>query len=117
MNPRHDGDHHIVELSMKKPFLFGMTLVSGLLVMGQAYAQSAFETHMTECVSKFANANDAATVMLECTAGGGKLSDCKVVENSTPNKGFEKAAVCVATALPVGSKTGAIRVPIRFAGA
>jgi hypothetical protein len=102
---------------MKKSFLFGMTLVSGLLVMGQAYAQSAFETHMTECVSKFANANDAATVMLECTAGGGKLADCKVVENSTPNKGFDKAAVCVASALPVGSKTGTIRVPIRFAGA
>jgi len=102
---------------MKKSFLFSVTLACGVLAMGNAYAESAFESHVTECVSKFANANDAATVMLECTAGGGKLSDCKVVENTTPNKGFEKAAVCVASGLPVGSKTGAIRVPIRFAGA
>jgi len=102
--------------SMKKSFLFGVTIMSGLLVVSQAYAEGAFEEHMTECIAKFANTSDSANVMLECTAGGGKLSDCKVVENSAPNKGFDKAAVCVASTLPVGSKTGAIRVPIRFVG-
>ena len=49
------------------------------------------------------------------TAAGGKLADCKVVE-SNGSKGFEKAAMCVADALPIGTKTGDIKVPIRFPG-
>ena len=55
--------------------------------------------------------------MLECNAGGGKLGGCKVVDNSAPGKGFDKAAVCVAGFLPVGAKTGTIRVPVKFTGA
>lgn len=69
---------------------------------------------MADCVSKFANPKLGATVMLECTAGGGKLSDCKVLEAPSPTNGFDKAAMCVAEVLPVGSKTGAIKVPVKF---
>ena len=47
----------------------------------------------------------------------GKLSDCKVVENSAAGKGFDKAALCVAAFLPIGAKTGTIRVPLKFQGA
>lgn len=54
--------------------------------------------------------------MLECTADGGKLTGCKVLENSVPGKGFDKAALCVADALPMGSKTGTVKVPMRFPG-
>ena len=60
--------------------------------------------------------SDAALVVLECTAGGGKLTDCKVVQSDGSAKGFDKAAMCVADALPIGSKTGDIKVPIRFPG-
>ena len=52
--------------------------------------------------------------MLECTAAAGKLTDCKVLEAPTPANGFDKAAMCVAEAIPVGSKTGAIKVPVKF---
>ncbi|GAA0559013.1 hypothetical protein GCM10008942_04360 [Rhizomicrobium electricum] len=52
--------------------------------------------------------------MLECTAADGKLSDCKVLEAPAPAAGFDKAALCVAEALPVGSRTGSIKVPIKF---
>jgi hypothetical protein len=50
-------------------------------------------------------------------ATGGKLANCKVVENTGPaGKGFDKAAVCIADSMPMGSKTGTIRVPFRFSG-
>ena len=64
-----------------------------------------------------ANTHDAATVTLQCTAAGGKLSECKVVDNTTPGKGFDKAALCVADSLPMGTKSGSVKVPIRFSGA
>jgi hypothetical protein len=53
---------------------------------------------------------------LECTAAGGRLSGCKVLSNSAGGKGFDKAALCVADVLPVGSKTGVVKVPVRFPG-
>ena len=46
----------------------------------------------------------------------GKLSGCKVLEDSKAGKGFDKAALCVADALPMGSKTGVVKVPMRFPG-
>lgn len=52
--------------------------------------------------------------MLECVAADGKLNDCKVLEAPTPANGFDKAAMCVAQMLPVGSRTGAIKVPVKF---
>ena len=78
---------------------------------------SGFEDAMGKCLTKNANTHDAAVVMLECTADGGKLTGCKVLENSAPaGKGFDKAALCVADALPMGSKTGTVKVPMRFPG-
>ncbi len=75
-----------------------------------------FEDSMGKCLTKNANTRDAAMVMLECTADGGKLTGCKVVDNNQPGKGFDKAALCVADALPMGSKTGTVKVPMRFPG-
>ena len=59
---------------------------------------------------------DAATVMLECSADGGKLSGCVVLQDSAAGKGFDKAALCVAEAVPMGAKTGQVKVPMRFPG-
>lgn len=92
----------------------GGVLVS--LVLTTAVSASAFEQSMARCLSKHANMRDAATVMLECSADSGKLSDCKVLQDSAAGKGFDKAALCVAEALPMGSRTGQVKVPMRFPG-
>jgi len=81
-----------------------------------ASSAGSFEESMGKCLTKFANTRDAATVMLECNADGGKLSGCKVITDSSGGKGFDKAALCVADALPMGSKTGPVKVPMRFPG-
>jgi len=92
-------------------------LLGAFLVSSASLADGSFADHMNTCVDKFASASDSASVVLECSAGGGKLSDCKVVENSAPSKGFDKAAICVAEFLPIGAKTGTIRVPLKFTAA
>lgn len=92
----------------------GGVLIS--LVLASASAAASFEESMARCISKHANTRDAATVMLECSADGGKLSGCVVLQDSAAGKGFDKAALCVAEALPMGSKTGQVKVPMRFPG-
>jgi len=98
-----------------------IVIVGGILgsfaLAGNSLADGGFADRMAACVDKFASASQSASVMLECSAGGGKLSDCKVLENSAPAKGFDKAALCVAEFLPMGSKTGVVRVPLKFQGA
>jgi hypothetical protein len=101
---------------MKKSVVLAMGLAGSLLIAGGALADGSFQEHYSDCVDKFASTGTAASVMLECNADGGKLGACKVVDNSAPGKGFDKAAMCVAGFLPVGGKTGTIRVPVRFAG-
>ncbi len=91
-----------------------------LLAMASAASSvnaADFKAQMDKCLSQYANGEQAAVVTLECTADAGKLSACKVVASEAPSKGFEKAALCVADALPMGSKSGTVRVPIRFTGA
>ena len=89
-------------------------VIGSFFMAGGALADGGFQQHMSQCVEKFANAGQAASVTLECTAAAGKLADCKVVDNSAPSKGFDKAAICVAAFLPMGTKTGAVRVPLKF---
>jgi hypothetical protein len=102
---------------MKYSTAFFGALVGSLALVGNAVAASgSYQDQVDKCVSQFANANDSAAITLECTADAGKLSACKVVENSSSSKGFEKAAMCIADFLPVGSKTGQIKVPVRFPG-
>jgi hypothetical protein len=104
-----------LEVNLKTLTTIAAILASTML--GQtALAASAFQDHVDHCLDKFANTRDSASVMLQCSAGDGKLSDCKVVENSAPGRGFDKAALCVAEKLPMGAKTGDIKVPVRFAG-
>ena len=94
-------------------------IVGGVaLCLAFAGASSAadFQASMSKCLTKHANTRDAAMVMLECTADAGKLSGCKVLEDNKAGKGFDKAALCVAEALPMGSKTGTVKVPMRFQG-
>ncbi len=94
----------------------------GIVVAGAAVAMliatpavaGSLADQFASCASKFASSKQAASVMLECTAADGKLSDCKVLEAPSPAAGFDKAAMCVAEALPVGSRTGSIKVPIKF---
>jgi len=91
----------------------GMAL--SLALVGPSSAAN-FQESMEKCLIKHANTRDSAVVMLECSADAGKLSACKVLENSQPTKGFDKAALCVADALPMGAKTGTVKVPMRFPG-
>jgi hypothetical protein len=77
---------------------------------------ASFQESMAKCLTKNANTKDSATVMLQCTASGGKLSSCSVVSDSAPGKGFDKAALCVADAMPMGDKTGELKIPMRFPG-
>ena len=88
--------------------------VSATITTG-ALAEGTFQSHYTDCVDKFATNAAGASVTLECTAVAGRLGACKVMDNSAPGKGFDRAAVCVAAFLPMGAKTGVVRVPVRFA--
>lgn len=86
------------------------------LVLANAASAGSFQESMAQCLTKNANTKDSATVMLQCTAAGGKLTACSVVSDSSPGKGFDKAALCVAQAMPMGDKTGDVKVPMRFPG-
>ncbi|MBS0411119.1 MAG: hypothetical protein JSR86_14465 [Proteobacteria bacterium] len=99
---------------MKNSIAIAGGIIGSFLIAGTSLADGGFSAHVSQCVEKFANPAMGASVMLECTAAEGKLADCKVVENSVPGKGFDKAAMCVATFLPMGSKTGTVRVPVKF---
>lgn len=90
-------------------FLAGASVA--ILVATPSLAGSLAEQFVS-CANKFA-VRTASSVMLDCTAADGKLTDCKVV-TADGATGADKAALCVAEALPVGSKTGAIKVPIKF---
>lgn len=69
-----------------------------------------------KCLTQYGKSTKDATVTLECVAADGKVSGCKIVEAPSPADGFDKAALCVADALPIGSKTGTIKFPIKFTG-
>lgn len=84
---------------------------AGLMVLAGPCLAGSLADQFANCAKKF-SVSAAASVMLECTAADGKLTDCKVLESATPSA--DKAALCVADAIPVGSKTGAIKVPIKF---
>lgn len=100
---------------MKNFVATGAAVVFSLALAGSS-AAGVFEDKMGSCLTKHANQRDTASVMLECNASGGKLAGCKVLSDSAGGKGFDKAALCVAEVLPVGSKTGLVRVPVRFPG-
>jgi hypothetical protein len=93
--------------------IFAAGAAVAMLIATPAVAGSLAE-QFASCASKFASSTKSASVMLECTAAEGKLTDCKVVEAPSPAAGFDKAAMCVAEALPIGSRTGSIKVPIKF---
>lgn len=94
--------------------LFGGIALSVALT-GAASAAS-FADSMARCLTKNANTRDAATVMIQCKANGGKLEGCAVLSDSAPGKGFDKAALCVATAMDMGDKSGDVKIPMRFPG-
>ena len=96
-----------------------ISLIGGValsLVLAGAASAASFQESMAKCLTKNANTRDAATVMLQCTAAGGKLGGCSVVSDSAPGKGFDKAALCVAEAMPIGDKSGDVKIPMRFPG-
>lgn len=99
---------------MKTTKLFAGVVALGFLLAGPVSAGDKFSDRMDSCLKKHVSAKEAASVVLECNADAGKLSGCKVVENSAGGKGFDKAAVCVAEFLPMGAKSGAVRVPMKF---
>ena len=101
---------------MKYSIAFVAGIAGSLFVAQSALAAGGFEDQMDRCLQQFANTRDAAQVMLECNADGGKLSACKVLDNSVAGKGFDKAAMCIAEKLPMGAKTGTVKVPFRFPG-
>jgi hypothetical protein len=100
---------------MKHKLAAAVAVVVGLTASTATMAAD-FAEQMSNCLEKHANLHDKANILLECEAAGGKLTNCKVVENSAAGKGFDKAAICIADAMPMPGKTGAIRVPFRFPG-
>lgn len=100
-------------MSTMKVSAFVAGAVGVVLFAAPSFAGSLAEQFAT-CASKFASSTKSASVMLECTAADGKLSDCKVTEATPPGGGFDKAALCVAEVLPIGSRTGSVKVPIKF---
>src|SRR3990167_7744519 len=94
--------------------LFGGVALS--LVLASGVSAASFQESMAKCLVKNANTKDSATVMLQCTASGGKLDGCTVLSDSAPGKGFDKAALCVASAMPIGDKSGDVKIPMRFPG-
>jgi hypothetical protein len=101
---------------MKRRIAIAAGAAMALAVATHATAAGGYQEAVDRCLEKHANSHDAASVMLECDAQGGKLANCKVVSNSAEGKGFDRAAICVADALPMAGKTGSIKVPIRFPG-
>jgi hypothetical protein len=99
---------------MKKKIVMVVAMAAGL-VAANACVAADFADQMNQCLEKHANTHDKASVMLECDAAGGKLTNCKAVENSG-GKGFEAAAICIAGNMPMAGKSGTIRVPFRFPG-
>jgi hypothetical protein len=93
-------------------FLFAAAATA--MAFSAASSAAGLADQFAACASKFANPKLSATVMLECTAADGKLNDCKVLDAPSPANGFDKAAMCVAQVLPIGSRTGAIKVPVKF---
>jgi hypothetical protein len=91
-----------------------VTTCAAVLAFSAAATAAGLADQMNTCVAKFANPKLGATIMLECTAGDGKLSDCKVIDAPSPANGFDKAAMCVADVLPIGTRTGTIKVPVKF---
>jgi hypothetical protein len=86
--------------------------VAAIVAFAASSSAAGLADQFAACAQKFANTKTSASVMLECNAAGGKLTDCKVLESSA--NGFDKAAMCVAEVLPIGSRTGAIKVPVKF---
>ena len=91
-----------------------LTAAAAVMAFTAAASAAGLSEQFTACAQKFANPKMSATVMLECTAAEGKLSGCKVLEAPAPANGFDKAAMCVAEVLPIGTRTGAIKVPVKF---
>lgn len=100
---------------MKYPVL-ATTAALFAMAMGTAATAGDLQAKISSCLSRHANATQAAAITLECTASDGKLANCKVVDSNAPSKGFESAAMCVAEAIPMPGKTGQVRVPVRFPG-
>ena len=97
-----------------KHALIASGVIAGAFLITSGALADGFQDHVDQCVERFASNKYTASVTLECTAGGGKLSACKVVDETMAGKGFDKAAVCVADFLPMGSRTGTVRVPLKF---
>ncbi|MBU6442877.1 MAG: hypothetical protein KGR48_03110 [Alphaproteobacteria bacterium] len=87
---------------------------AGIMMAAEPALAGDLASQFRDCVSKYANNQQSVSVMLQCTAANGKLSDCKVTDAPSPANGFDKAAICVADILPIGDKTGSVKVPIRF---
>ncbi len=85
--------------------------LAGAAMMCAPALAGSLADQFASCANKYA-VSTAASVMLQCTAADGKLTNCKVLESA--NASADKAALCVADAIPVGSKTGDIKVPIKF---
>ena len=93
------------------------TIVAGIICVTALNTQAvagSLADQFASCASKFASTTKSAMVMLECTAADGKLGACKVLDAPNPAEGFDKAAMCVADVLPIGSRTGTVKVPIKF---
>ena len=104
---QHKGNH-------VRNFKAIVTAAAAVVAFSAAGSAASLAEQFANCATKYANPKLGATIMLECNAADGKLNDCKVLEAPTPANGFDKAAMCVAEVLPIGARTGSIKVPVKF---
>ena len=91
-----------------------MAAMSVAFLMAASASAVDVASQYAKCRERYTNPFMGATVILACTATEGKLSECKIAEAPTPAAGFDKAALCVAQVLPMGTRTGPVTVPIKF---
>ena len=105
-----DRDHQVGQMNSMK-FRVSIAALAGAVLLGAPALAGSLADQFASCANKY-SVSTAASVMLQCTAADGKLTNCKVLESASASA--DKAALCVADAIPVGSKTGDIKVPIKF---
>jgi hypothetical protein len=110
---RHQDRDEVIQVGQmnSKNIRVCIAALAGAVMLGAPAFAGSLADQFSNCANKF-SVSTAASVMLQCTAADGKLTNCKVLESANPNA--DKAALCVADAIPVGSKTGDIKVPIKF---
>lgn len=90
-------------------------ILAAAVFAGPAVADT-LQDQYSDCLIRYSDEAQTGDVMLQCNAEDGRLIGCRVTNAPVPTRGLDKAALCVASHIPVGQREGEVRVPIRFKG-